>query len=53
MVEIHDGLNVSNAQFHALAEDLQLAMERNGVSSRIQNQLMAKLAPLQRAIITK
>ncbi len=53
MVEIHDGLNITNAQFNALAEDLQLAMERNGVPSRVQNQLMAKLAPMQRGIVTK
>ena len=53
MVEIHDGLNITNAQFNALAEDLQIAMERSGVPSRVQNQLMAKLAPMQRGIVTK
>ena len=53
MADIHDGLNISNAQFNALAEDLQIAMERNGVPSRIQNKLVAKLAPMQRAIVTK
>jgi hemoglobin len=53
MVEIHDGLNITNAQFNALAEDLQLAMERNGVAARVQNQLLAKLAPMQRGIVTK
>ena len=53
MADIHDGLNISNAQFNALAEDLQVAMERNGVPSRIQNKLVAKLAPMQRAIVTK
>ena len=53
MAEIHDGLNVTNAQFNALTEDLQIAMERNGVPTRIQNKLVAKLAPMQRAIVTK
>jgi hemoglobin len=53
MVDIHDGLNITNAQFNALAEDLQIAMERNGVPSRIQNKLVAKLAPMQRGIVTK
>ena len=53
MTEIHDGLNITNAQFNALAEDLQLAMERNGVPARFQNKLIAKLAPMQRAIVTK
>jgi hemoglobin len=53
MVDIHDGLNVTNAQFFALTENLQLAMERHGVAARIQFKLVAKLAPLQRAIVTK
>ena len=53
MTEIHDGLNITNAQFNALAEDLQLAMERNGVPARFQNKLIAKLAPMQRAMVTK
>ena len=53
MKEIHDGLNITNAQFNALAEDLQLAMERVGVPSRVQNKLVAKLAPMQREIVTK
>ena len=53
MKEIHDGLNITNAQFNALAEDLQLAMESVGVPSRVQNKLVAKLAPMQRGIVTK
>lgn len=53
MKEIHDGLNITNAQFNALAEDLQIAMERVGVTSRFQNKLVAKLAPMQRSIVTK
>jgi hemoglobin len=53
MTEIQEGLNISNAQFNALAEDLQVAMERNGVPSHVQNKLVAKLAPMQRAIVTR
>lgn len=53
MTEIHDGLNITVAQFNALAEDLQLAMERNGVAPRFQNKLLARLAPMQRTIVTK
>ena len=53
MAEIHAGLKVTNAQFNALAEDLQMAMERNSVPSHIQNKLVAKLAPMQRTIVTK
>ena len=53
MKEIHDGLNITNAQFNALAEDLQIAMERNGVPTRVQNKLVALLAPMQKTIVTK
>lgn len=53
MKEVHGGLKVTNAQFNALAEDLQVAMERNGVPSHVQNKLVAKLAPMQREIVTK
>ncbi len=53
MKEIHDGLNITRAQFNALAEDLQIAMERVGVPSRFQNKLVAKLAPMERTIVTK
>ena len=53
MVDIHDGLNITNAQFNALTEDLQIAMDRVGVPSRVQNKLVAKLAPMQRGIVTK
>lgn len=53
MVDTHRGLKVTNAQFNALAEDLQIAMERNGVPSHVQNKLVAKLAPMQRTIVTK
>jgi hemoglobin len=53
MAETHGGLKVTNAQFNALTEDLQIAMERHGVLSRVQNKLVAKLAPMQREIVTK
>ncbi len=53
MVEIHDGLNITRAQFNALAEDLQIAMEKVGVPARYQNKLVAKLAPMERGIVTK
>ncbi|NEX62489.1 group I truncated hemoglobin [Noviherbaspirillum galbum] len=53
MQVIHEDLRITRAQFYALAEDLQLAMERQGVPSRIQNRLMAKLAPMHRDIVTR
>jgi hemoglobin len=53
MKTIHADLGISNAQFNALAEDLQMAMEKQGVSSRAQNKLLARLAPMQHTIVTK
>ena len=53
MPTIHDGLNVTTAQFNALTEDLQIAMERNDIPSRVQNKLVALLAPMHRDIVTK
>jgi hemoglobin len=53
MATIHDGLNITTAQFYALVEDLQIAMERHGIASRIQNKLLADLAPMQRDVVTR
>lgn len=53
MAEIHDGMNVTNAQFNALVEDLQAAMQQSGIASRVQNRLLARLAPMQREVVTK
>ncbi len=53
MAEVHAGLKITNAQFNALTEDLQIAMERHDVPSHVQNKLVAKLAPMQREIVTK
>ena len=53
MVIIHEDLGITVAQFNALAEDLQLALEQQGVPSRVQNRLIALLAPMQREIVSK
>lgn len=53
MKEIHDGLNITNAQFNALAEDLQAAMDKHGVAPAVQNKLVARLAPMQKDVVTK
>lgn len=52
MKSVHIDLNISNAQFNALAEDLQIAMEQHGVPASVSNKLIAKLAPMQRDIVT-
>ena len=49
----HEDMNITNAQFNALAEDLQEAMYKNNIPSRAQNKLLAKLAPMQRDVVTK
>lgn len=53
MQEVHEDMKVNNARFNASVEDLQSAMVRRGVPSRIQNRLLGKLAPTQRSIVTQ
>ena len=52
MKSAHAGMGLKNLDFNALAEDLQLSMEREHVSFPAQNALLAKLAPMQRAVVT-
>lgn len=53
MKEAHAEMGIRNVEFNALAEDLQLAMEKNAITSRAQNKLLAKLAPMQKQIVEK
>jgi hemoglobin len=53
MKSAHAAMGLRNDDFNALAEDLQLSMDKEGVSFAAQNRLLAKLAPMQRAIVTK
>lgn len=53
MKTAHKGRNITMAQFNALAEDLQISMERDGVSSQASNRLIAKLAPMFGQVVTK
>jgi hemoglobin len=53
MKSAHAGMGLRNDDFNALAEDLQLSMDREGVSFAAQNRLLAKLAPMQRVIVTR
>jgi hemoglobin len=50
MKRAHEGQNIDRAAFDALVEDLQTAMDKNGVPFRAQNKLLAKLAPMYRDI---
>ena len=53
MTEVHANLGLTNADFNALAEDLQVSMDKEDVPFRAQNRLLARLAPMQRVIVTK
>lgn len=47
----HQGQGITMADFNALVEALQRAMDREGVPFRAQNRLLARLAPMHRDII--
>jgi len=49
----HSGLGISAADFNALVEDLQAAMEANGVSFADETRLVALLAPMQRDVVNQ
>ena len=49
----HKGLHVDQAHFNAVVEDLQDAMDQAGVGFHTQNVLLARLAPMQRDIVTR
>ena len=53
MAASHKGLHITEARFDAVVEDLQIAMNRAGVPFWTQNQLLARLAPMERDIVTK
>lgn len=53
MATAHRGLDLHQAQFNALAEELQDAMEELGVAYHTQNRLIARLAPMHRDVVTQ
>ena len=53
MAAAHKGLKIDEARFDAVAEDLEIVMTRDGISSWTQNRLMARLAPLAHQIVTR
>ena len=52
MKSAHSNLDITKADFNALVEVLQLAMDAQGIGLRAQNQLLARLAPMHRDVIT-
>ncbi len=53
MYHAHKGLHLDNAQFNALVEDLQSAMDASGIPFRTQNRLLVILAPMQHDVVTR
>ena len=53
MERSHRGLNLTSSHFNALVENMQKAMTDNNVPYRVQNQLLAILAPMHRDIVEK
>jgi hemoglobin len=53
MAASHRGLHIDQAAFNAVVEDLQIAMDRSAIPFRLQNRLLARLAPMERDIVTR
>ena len=53
MREAHRGQGLQNADFNAVVENLQTAMDVERVPFRAQNVLLAKLAPMQRVVVER
>ncbi len=51
MYDIHAGMNITEADFNRVVEILITAMENVGIAYRLQNQLLARMAPLRDSII--
>lgn len=51
MEEVHKGLGISKADFNALVEDLQIAMENLKLPEAAQTRLLARLAPMRPQVI--
>ncbi len=53
MAAAHKGLQINEAAFNAVVEDLQQAMRESGIAFATQNRLLAHLAPMEREIVTR
>ncbi|WP_430009820.1 group I truncated hemoglobin [Methylophaga lonarensis] len=51
MVDIHTGMNITEGDFNHTVDLLIAAMNEVGVSHRVQNRLLARLAPLRDEMI--
>lgn len=53
MKTAHKDQGINQSEFNALVEHLQHAMDAEGVPFADQNRLLAKLAPMQRDVVTR
>jgi hemoglobin len=53
MTAAHKGLHLTNANFNAVVEDLQAAMDKVGVPFAVQNRFLARLAPMQHQVVSQ
>lgn len=53
MKTAHKDQGINTTEFNVLVELLQKAMDKEGVSFRAQNQLLARLAPMKRDVVTR
>jgi hemoglobin len=53
MATAHKDMGLQNHDFNALVENLQAAMDQEGVPFHDQNRLLAKLAPMQRTTVER
>lgn len=53
MARAHKGQDITQAQYYALVENLQLSMEQNKIPFFAQTRLLGKLAPMYKDIIGK
>ena len=53
MTAAHKGLHLTNADFNAVVEDLQDAMDKVGLPFATQNRFLARLAPMQHQVVSR
>jgi hemoglobin len=53
MAAAHKGLHLTNADFNAVVEDLQAAMNACDIPFATQNRFLARLAPYQHQVVTR
>jgi hemoglobin len=53
MKDVHAGLHLTNADFNAVVEDLQKAMDKDNIPFETQNRFLARLAPMQHDVVTR